>query len=555
MKAVFGKAALFVLVAVVFFSLGQYVSLTNEETISYGDIISAGELIGVPLTRAEADSMLEGVASQRESYLYMRRSPLANDVVPAMQFNPLPLGFGHQSHFKELKFGDYTGALRPAADEELAFMSIGELAELIRTKQISSLELTQFYIDRIKKFDPQLHAIVTLMEDYALEKAANADKEISQGNYKGLLHGIPFGAKDLLAKKGFKTTWGAMPYKDQEFEVDATVVERLENAGAILVAKTTLGALAMGDIWFGGKTRNPWNTEKGSSGSSAGSASTVSAGLLPFAIGSETLGSIVSPSTVCGVTGLRPTYGRVSRHGAMALSWSMDKLGPLCRNVEDCAIVLAAIGGPDGKDDMVLDFPFYYEPAVDLKALRIGYVKSDFDKEYAFRRQDSVALQVLKELGAELIPIELPNQPVGDMTIILSAEAAAAFEELTLSGRDDQLVNQQKWGWPNSFRESRLIPAVEYIQANRLRTQLIQDMTRVFQKVDVYLAPSREGKNLRVTNLSGHPSVVLPNGFSDDGTPTSLTFTGRLFDEGTLLAVAKAYQNATDWHKKHPKLD
>ncbi len=555
MRSILGKIVLFVVIAATFFWLGQYVTLKNSAIISNDNVRSTGELLGLSFTMAEADSMLDGIASQRENYLEMRKTPLNNAVAPAMQFNPLPVGFVHKSAFSELGFSDYTGTTRPSDDEELAFMSIGQLAELIKTRQITSVELTRFYIARIKKYDSQLHAVITLTDEYALERAEEADQQIAVGNYKGLLHGVPFGAKDLLAKKGFKTTWGATPYQDQRIEVDATVVERLEEAGAILLAKTTLGALAMGDVWYGEKTRNPWNTEKGSSGSSAGSASTVAAGLLPFAIGSETLGSIVSPSTVCGVTGLRPTYGRVSRYGAMALSWSMDKLGPLCRNVEDCAIVLSAIAGPDGKDNMVIDYPFYYQPTVDLKGLKIGYVKADFDKKYAFHQQDSVAMADLTALGAELIPIALPNQPVGDMTIILSAEAAAAFEELTLSGRDDQLVNQMKWSWPNSFRESRLIPAVEYIQANRLRTQLIQDMTKVFEKVDVYLAPSRGGTNLRVTNLSGHPSVVLPNGFSEDGTPTSLTFTGRLFDEGTVLAVAKAYQDATAWHKKHPSLN
>lgn len=554
MKSTLGRLLLLALVAAVFFFLGRFFSAPGDETITIANVANAGRLVGIEFTPSEADSMLDGVAAQRENYLSMRTHSLSNDVVPAMQFNPLPTGFVRKSSFNDLRFETFAGTTRPANEEDLAYMSIGQLAELIRTRQITSVELTQFYIDRIKKYDSKLHAVVTLMESYALERARTADEEIAAGNYRGYLHGIPFGAKDLLAKRGFKTTWGATPYKDQELDVDATVIERLENAGAILVAKTTLGALAWGDVWFGGKTRNPWNTEAGSSGSSAGSASTVSAGMLPFAIGSETLGSIVSPATVCGVTGLRPTYGRVSRHGVMALSWSMDKLGPLCRTVEDCAIVLAAIAGPDGKDPMVLDYPFNYGPEVDLKGLRIGYVNADFDKDYTFHDQDSVTLEVLKSLGAELIPITLPGQPVGDMTIILSAEAAAAFEELTLSNRDDELVRQVKRAWPNSFRQSRLIPAVDYLQANRLRTLLIDDMDKLFETVDVYLAPSWGSKNLSLTNLSGHPSVVVPNGFSGEGTPTSITFTGRLFDEGTVLAVAKAYQQATEWHLKHPNV-
>jgi len=539
-------------VAVASFFAGRY--FRQSESITKNTVYELGKLTGLSFTPQEADSILDGLHTQKENYISMRSFPLANDVPPAMQLNPIPRGFRYRSAFTSVQFSDYGGTVRPASDDDLTYLSIGQLAELIKTRQLTSLELTQFYIDRIKKYDTLLHAVITLTEDYAIEKAKQADREIAAGNYKGLLHGIPFGAKDLLAKKGFKTTWGATPYMDQMIDTDATVIERLENAGAILVAKTTLGALAWGDVWFGGKTRNPWKPENGSSGSSAGSASTVSAGLLPFAIGSETLGSIVSPSTICGVTGLRPTYGRVSRHGAMALSWSMDKLGPLCRNAEDCAIVFAAIYGPDGKDPMVYDHPFGYAPKVDLTGLKVGYLKSDFDEEYDFHSQDGVTLAVMKQLGAELIPIELPDFPVGDMTVILSAEAAAAFDELTRTNSDDDLVRQVKRAWPNVFRTARSIPAVEYIHANRLRSQLIAEMDKLFEKVDVYLAPSWAGNNLTLTNLSGHPAVVLPNGFSEEGLPTSITFTGRLFDEGTLVAVAKAYQDASGWHLKHPQL-
>lgn len=542
------------LVAAVAFFIGRSVG-SDEEGISRSTVAQAQKLTAIPFTHQEIDSMLSGLEEQSGNYLALRKETIPNQLYPAMHFNPVPVGFAYKSAFSEVAFDKFSGTKRPENEDSLAYLSIGELGELIKTRQISSEELTHFYINRIKKYNPQLEAVVTLMDDYALEQARAADKEIEAGNYKGILHGIPFGAKDLLAKRGFKTTWGATPYQEQVIEEDATVIQRLEEAGAILVAKTTLGALAWGDVWFGGKTRNPWNIEQGSSGSSAGSASTVSGGLLPFAIGSETLGSIVSPSTVCGITGLRPTYGRVSRHGAMALSWSMDKLGPLCRNVEDCAIVFAAIYGPDGKDPMVFDYPFHYQPEVNIKKLKIGYIKSDFEKDYGFHDQDSVSLLVLRGLGAELIPIVLPDLPVGDMTIILSAEAAAAFDDLTRSNRDDELVRQVKRAWPNVFRTARFIPAVEYIQANRLRTQLINEMDSLFNQVDVYLAPSWGSSNLALTNLSGHPSVVLPNGFSKEGTPTSITFTGRLFDEGTVLAVAKAYQDATSWHLMRPPLE
>jgi Asp-tRNA(Asn)/Glu-tRNA(Gln) amidotransferase A subunit family amidase len=343
-----------------------------------------------------------------------------------------------------------------------------------------------------------------------------------------------------------------VPFKDQLIPEDAAIITRLEDAGAVLCAKLSMGALAWGDVWFDAMTRNPWDTTKGSSGSSAGSASSVSAGLLPFAIGTETWGSIVSPSTVCGTTGLRPTYGRVSRTGAMALSWSMDKIGPICRTVEDLAIVFNSIYGKDGIDQTLYDVPFNYNPLIDIKNLKVGYLKSDFDKEYDFHLNDSLTLAKFKELGIKLIPIELPEIPVHDLAFILSAEAAAVFDELTRSNKDSLLVRQIKNAWPNVFRASRLIPAVEYINANRIRFILIQEMKKLMQDIDIYIAPSWEGDNLLLTNLTGHPCVVLPNGFSENGTPTSITFIGRLFDEARLIAFAKVYQDATGFHKKHP---
>jgi Asp-tRNA(Asn)/Glu-tRNA(Gln) amidotransferase A subunit family amidase len=380
------------------------------------------------------------------------------------------------------------------------------------------------------------------------------DEEIASGKYRGLLHGIPFGVKDLLATKDYKTTWGSVPFKDQMIDEDATVIKKLEEAGAVLVAKLTMGELAWGDVWFGEKTRNPWDTANGSSGSSAGSASSVSAGLVPFAIGTETWGSIVSPSTVCGVTGLRPTYGRVSRTGAMALSWSMDKIGTICRTAEDLAIVFNIINGSDGIDQTLYDASFTYDHDIDFRDLKIGYLKNDFDKKYDFHDNDSITLAKLTELGVELIPIDLPKLPINDLSIILSAEAGAAFDELTRSNKDDLLVRQIKNAWPNSFRAARFITAVEYINANRIRFMLIQEMQKLMEKIDIYIAPSWEGDNLLLTNLTGHPCVVLPNGFSEKATPTSISFLGRLFDEGKLIAFAKAYQDATQFHKQHPPL-
>jgi Asp-tRNA(Asn)/Glu-tRNA(Gln) amidotransferase A subunit family amidase len=499
--------------------------------------------------------MQDALNDQLGNYESIRKIHLDNSIPPAILFNPIPVGFKFEQKQKPLKFGNYSYVKMPSKIEDLTFYSIGELAQLIKTKKISSTQLTQFYLERLKKYGPKLHSVITLTEERALTQAKKADEEIAKGKYRGILHGIPFGVKDLLTSNGFNTTWGATPYKDQLINEDATVFKKLEDAGAILCAKLSMGELAMDDVWFGGMTRNPWDTTKGSSGSSAGSASSVSAGLLPFAIGTETWGSIISPSTICGVTGLRPTYGRVSRTGAMALSWSMDKIGPICRNAEDLAIVFSTIYGKDGIDPTLYDAPFNYQTKIDLKKLKIGYLKNDFAKKYSFHQNDSLVLEKLEELGANLIPIELPEIATNDIAIILTAEAGAAFDELTRTNKDALLVRQFKGAWPNIFRASRFIPAVEYINANRLRYTLIQEMQKLMEKVDLYIAPSWEGNNLLLTNLTGNPCVVVPTGFNDKGELTSITFMGRLFDEGKVIAVAKTFQDATEHHKKHPKLD
>jgi len=397
--------------------------------------------------------------------------------------------------------------------------------------------------------------VVTFTDSLAMVQAKQADRELASGKDRGLLHGIPYGIKDMFYTVNYRTTFGSPPFETQLINEDATVVEKLREAGAVLVAKLSLGELAMDDVWFGGKTRNPWDTTKGSSGSSAGPASAVSAGLVPFAIGSETWGSIVSPSTVCGVTGLRPTYGRISRNGAMALSWTMDKIGPLCRNAEDCAIVLDAIYGPDGKDQTVFDIPFNYSYDVDFKTLRIGVLTDDFDQDTSIHKPfNDAALQKLKEMGATLVPVKLPEFPYYDMSILLMCEAASAFDDLTLSNRDDLMVQQNQDRWPNLFRAAHFIPATEYIRANRLRYLMVQQMDELISQYDVIVAPSHAGDNLLATNLTGHPSVVLPNGFIDETTPVSIVFTGQLFGEGKLLAIVKKYQDATGFQKKHPPM-
>jgi Asp-tRNA(Asn)/Glu-tRNA(Gln) amidotransferase A subunit family amidase len=527
----------------------------GQEPITVGIIQEAEKLIGFDFSTAQADSMLNSVSRFNQSYQALRKLNMPNSIVPALNFNPVPIGFVNPDTKNGFKLNKVSGVQLPANKDDLAFYTVRELAELIRTKKITSVELTRFFIDRLKKYQPKLQFAITIMEDRAMKKAAEADAEIQSGHYRGVLHGIPFGVKDLLAQKDYKTTFGAVPYKEQQLNVDATVVTRLENAGGILIVKTTLGELAQGDVWFGGKTKNPWDITRGSSGSSAGSASAVSAGCLPFAIGSETLGSIVSPSTECGDTGLRPSFGRVSKYGAMALSWSMDKLGPIARSVEDAALVFNAIQGTDDKDLSTIAAPFNYDgSAKTLKGYKIGYTKVDFDKNYPNHVTDSATLAKLKELGAELIPIEYPKMPISAMTFILQAEAGAAFQELLLTHKEDQLVLQNKFAWPNTFRAAQFISAPEYIQANRARTLLIQKWYEALKGLDLYITPTYT-LNLSMTNLTGNPCLVLPNGFDKDGRPVSITFMGQLFGEGKMLQTAKLYQDATAFHKKHPLLN
>jgi Asp-tRNA(Asn)/Glu-tRNA(Gln) amidotransferase A subunit family amidase len=537
---------------VITFFCGAFVTkVLDNQVVTIEIIKNAEKLIGLEFTPTEADSMRDNLAGKLKNYESIRKINIPNDVSPILHFDPITPEFVAETGKSYFIPSKISKVELPKNHDELAFYSVRQLSELLRTKKISSTELTKFFIERLKKHDPTLHCVITLTEDLALQQAAAADAEIKAGKYRGILHGIPYVAKDLLAKKGYKTTWGSVPYKDQTIDIDATVIQKLEKAGAILCAKTTLGELASGDVWFGEKTRNPWNTQRGSSGSSAGTASAVSAGLIPFGIGTETLGSIVSPASECGDTGLRPTFGRVSKHGAMALTWSMDKIGPIARTVEDCAIVFNEIYGSDGKDLTVKDLPFKYDGNAKLIGIRIGYLKKDFDKIYPNKKTDSLTLLKLQELGAKLIPMDLPDFPATDMTFIVAVEGAAAFDELTRTGRDDLMVRQTKNAWPTLFRASRFVPAVEYLQVNRLRTLAIEEMERTLKNIDVYVSPSF-GKNLSLTNLTGHPCVVLPNGFRENGLPTSITFMGKLYGEAKVLNVAKIYQDATDFHLKHP---
>ncbi|HKJ69363.1 MAG TPA: amidase [bacterium] len=515
---------------------------------------AAEEILGLQFTPEERDSLLKDLKSYLHYYRTMRSLNLSNDVSPALVFDPTPPAALFSGQQQPVVYSEPQHTEVPEDIGELAYYSVRDLGELLRTQRIRSVELTRMYLDRLQRYGDTLECVITLLEDRALAQAAKADSEIAAGSYRGPLHGIPYGIKDLFAVQGARTTWGAMPYKDQVIHRDATVVKKLQDAGAVLVAKLTLGALAWGDVWYGGTTRNPWNPEQGSSGSSAGSAAATAAGLVPFAIGTETWGSIVSPSDRCGTTGLRPTFGRVSRTGAMALSWSMDKIGPIARSVEDCAIIFDAIRGPDGVDRSVKDVPFNYTPDIQLNQIKVGYASALFEEDYPTREFDLRTLDRLRSLGVELHAIDLPDTPVEPLSIILGVEAAAAFEELTLSDSDDLMVRQIRNAWPNVFRASRFIPAVEYIQANRIRSLLIEQMAAVMKDIDVFVTPSFGGDQMLLTNLTGHPCVVLPNGFREEGTPASISFIGQLYDEATVLAFARVYQEATDYHLQHPPL-
>lgn len=525
----------------------------DKQSITVEVIAAAAKVAGLEFTESERQMMADDLRRRLGSYEVLRQEKFPNELAPAFLFNPLPRGFKMEKEDKAPVWEPSPDVKRPERDEDLAFATVAELSALIRSHQITSEELTRFSIERLKKFGPRLHCVITLTEELALEQAKRADADLRAGKWRGPLHGIPYAAKDLLDTKGIATTWGVSLNLDRIPTTDATVIRKLEEAGAVLVAKTSLGELAMGDVWFGGQTHNPWNSEKGSSGSSAGSASAVAAGLVTFAIGSETLGSIVSPSDVCGTTGLRPSFGRVSRAGAMTLCWTLDKIGPLARSAEDCALVLNAIRGADEADPTVVDAAFRF--AEKKKQLRVGIVKADYKGAYGNQANDLATLESLRALGYELVELDWPKIPTGPLRLSLEAEAAAAFDELTRSNQDDQLVQQAASSWPNSFRSARFIPAVEYIQAMRLRSRLIEEMNKLFETVDVIVAPSFRGNQLLYTNMTGQPCVVVPNGDKTGGKRASICFIARLFGEADALQLAAAYQDATAFHRQRPPLE
>ncbi|MBN3519085.1 amidase [Algoriphagus lutimaris] len=526
---------------------------SNEYGFTNKDIKSSQKLIGLNFEKPAIKTMSGYLGRNKSGYDSLRSYEISNETFPAITFDPHPLGFVFPEKVENPEFIIPEQLEVPDNFEELAFYTIPQLASLIKNKKVTSEELTRLFIDRIKRFDDQLESVITLTEDLAMKQAKQADKELAAGNYRGILHGIPYGVKDLMAVEGYPTTWGAAPYKDQMIDYTATVVKKLEDQGAVLVAKLVSGSLARGDVWFGGKTKNPWDTTQGASGSSAGSGSATSAGLVAFALGTETLGSITSPATRNGVTGLRPTYGRVSRSGVMSLSWSMDKIGPLARTAEDCEIIFSAIYGKDDKDPSTNEVPFNHV-SKSPKELKVAYLKKDLDKDTTAMGDNlRASLEIFKGMGVEPDSIALPeNFPFSSFDIILRSEAGAFFDELIRSGEVDLMVEQHGGSRANSLRQSRFIPAVEYLQANRQRRQLIEDVNQLFKQYDVIIAPSFSGRQLQITNLTGHPVISVPNGFDKKERPTSFTLIGNLYDEGSILALAKAFQGATDFEEKHP---
>jgi Asp-tRNA(Asn)/Glu-tRNA(Gln) amidotransferase A subunit family amidase len=527
----------------------------SQDSISLSQIVAAEKMFDLDFTAAKRDSSISGATDNLRLYQYMHHNSLANDIPMPLWFDPILPGRMFNHHQLPVKWDIPDNTVLPENKNELAFYSISQLASLIRSKKITSAELTEFFIARLKKYGQTLHCVIELTEDIARQQAARADADLAKGIYKGPLQGIPYGIKDLFAVKGTHTTWGTPPYKDQIIGQTCFVAQQLEKAGAVLVAKLSLGELAMDDVWFGGLTRNPWNISTGSGGSSAGSASATVAGLVPFAIGTETFGSIVDPSMRCGATGLRPTFGSISRSGAMALAWSSDKIGPLCRSAQDAAIVFAYIHGRDDKDMSSRYMPFNYTGKIDVRRLKVAYVRNYIDT-LPGDGPEKQAIETLKKMGLHISSFEFPHHLHADqlLGLIISAESAAAFDQLTRSNQDDEMVQQNKDRWPNSFRTARFIPAVEYINACRMRYLIMQKMDSLFSQYDIIIAPPEKGEQLAATNLSGNPSITFPVGFSTDGMPVCLSLIGKLFDEATLVAVAKKFQDATQFHQRHPAM-
>ncbi|MCP5150419.1 MAG: amidase [Chromatiales bacterium] len=538
----------------------------SDSTITHDTIAAAERLAGVEYTEAERTQVLATVAPLLDRARTYRAKPLPNALVPACSFDPRLPGVRLHRPTGVVRFRPSDPGPLPADDAAIAFAPLTALSAWLGRGEITSTRLTEIYLERLTRLGPGLECVVTRTEALARAQAARADAELAAGRRRSPLHGVPWGAKDLLDTAGIRTTWGATPFKDRVPDRDAWVVRRLADAGAVLVAKTTMGALAYGDVWFGGRTRNPWNTEEGSSGSSAGSASATAAGLVGFSIGTETMGSIVSPSMRCGTAGLRPSFGRVPRNGAMALGWSLDKIGPICRSAEDTALVLATLNGHDPGDPGSLDVPLEIDTRRDARGIRVGYDPRWLDEE-GVEALDRAALDFARTEGMEVREIQWPDLPWDALWTPLSVESAAAFEALTLSGDDDQLVRQDDEAWPNRFRRARFLTAIDYIQGERVRRLAMQALHAIFEEVDVLLGPSFASTIQLATNMTGHPSLTVRAGFVHTPTrvaitaigarptavdpdaprhrvPYGVTLWGRLFDEGTLLRAGIALERA-----------
>lgn len=531
--------------------------------ITAEDIEAAERLMGLSFTEDDREMLVDELNGQLQQYQAMREHTLPNGSHPAEVFNP-QLSGAAVPEGNAAPTWQWPEAPVLDTDEDLAFASVAQLSVWLRNRDIRSMQLTELYLDRLRRLNETLNCVITFTEERALDAAARADAELDAGEWRGPLHGIPYGAKDLFAVEGYPTTWGATPYQNQTIDDTAAVIERLDEAGAVLLAKLSLGALAWGDVWFDATTMSPWNPNQGSSGSSAGSGAAVAAGAVPFALGTETLGSIVSPSTRNGVTGHRPSFGTVSRYGAMVLSWSMDKAGPMARSAYDCALVYDVLRGSDARDPGMVDAPFPFDAEQPLADLRVGIYEDAFEGDYQNAEADQAVLDALRAQGADLHPISLPtNYPLGALLNTLGVEAASNFDELTRSGEDATMVRQTTDAWPHVFRAARFTPAVEHIQASRLRRELMVATREALETVDVFISPSFRGGTLQITNLTGHPCVCLPNAFhpveDDEGrahpdhrSPASITVLGRLYHDAETLRVAHAIQQATDWHTQRP---
>lgn len=520
------------------------------QEIGLADLQAAAKIAGLEFENSELEDILRSVRSQRASFAALRSQEVDYTLEPPTPFVPQGKSLGGAPGI-ELRLDPPSSDSPPSDPEDLAFSSIRDLSHWVRTRKLSPVELTRLYLDRMKRYGDELLCLVTLTEELALEQARTAEAEIAAGQYRGPLHGLPYGVKDLFATKGYPTSWGSDPHKDQLFDYDAGVVERMREAGAVLIAKLSLGSLAQGDVWFKGRTKNPWNPAQGSSGSSAGSACSTAAGLAAFTIGTETLGSIVSPTHQCRVTGLRPSYGRVTRSGAMAVSWTMDKVGPICRSAQDCAIVFASLQGSDPRDLTSRDAGFHYRSDLPLKELRIGYLigpNDDPADRSAIGRTDYLSL--LASLGANLEPVRISPTPSG-VILVLSVESASAFDDFTRSDAIDRLQNSS---WPQTYRSSRFVPAVEYLRAQRLRTEVMRRFEAELGEFDLVVAYERGGHTLYTTNLTGHPQVLVPYGLTPQGTQRSISLIGRLDGEATILAVAHQIQMRAGFHRLRPSL-